>query len=78
MPLKPNFSYEVTNTHITESGEGRISLSLKYTNSVEVDGSIVDTTETISVFNFGVGLTDPASANVESLLQSAIPQYFTE
>ena len=78
MPLKPNFSYVVTNTHVNENGEGRIALDLKYTSSEEVDGAFVNTVITVSEFNFGIGFDNPSTANVEALLQSAIPQYFTE
>lgn len=76
--LKPNFSYEVSNTYVTDSGEGRIELHINYLTTEEVDGSFVNTSLKIAEFNFGTGKENPHSANVENFLYSAVPQYFTE
>lgn len=76
--LKPNFSYEISNTYVTDSGEGRIELFINYITSEEVDGSYVNTSLKVAEFNFGTGLENPQSVNVESILYSAVPQYFTE
>ena len=78
MSLRTNFSYEVTNTHVTESGEGRVLVSLSYQTSEEIDGNFVNTSVDIANFNFGIGSEDPNNIDVESLLKTAVPQYFTE
>jgi hypothetical protein len=76
--LKPNFSYEIANTYVTDSGEGRIAVQIKYTESVEVDGSFVNSVFSIAELNFGVGDENPQTANVVNLLYSAVPKYFTD
>jgi len=76
--IKPNFSYEISNNYVTDSGETRINVSLNSTDSVEVDGNFVNTTITVALFNFGVGSKAFEDVNVEELLIDAVPQYFIE
>ena len=76
--IKPNFSYEISNNYVTDSGETRISVTLNSTDSVEVDGNFVNTTITVALFNFGVGSKAFEDVNVEELLINAVPQYFIE
>ena len=76
--IKPNFSYEVSNTYVTDSGETRINVSLNSTDFVEVDGNFVNTTITVALFNFGIGSKSFEDVNVEELLIDAVPQYFIQ
>ena len=54
--------YEVTNTYVTDTNEGRVQVNLKYTESVEVNGEFVNSVYTIAEFNFGVGSEIPSLA----------------
>jgi hypothetical protein len=77
--LNPNFSYVVSNTYVTDSGEGRIDVVLKYTTKIKNENNeVVNTEVNIAEFYFGVGSQDPATANVENLIYNATPQYFIE
>jgi len=77
--LMSNFSYEVSNTYVTDSGEGRVKASLKYSGEIKTEtGEVVNTEVIIADFNFGIGSEDPATANVESLIYNATPQYFID
>jgi hypothetical protein len=74
--LKPNFSYEISNRYVTETGEGKIDVVLKYNNIVETDGETINTIIDVAGFKFGVGINDPNNADVEKLLYDAVPEYF--
>jgi len=78
MPLKENFTYNITNTYVTDSGEGRVLVNLTYHMSEEVEGNFVNTSVDIANFNFGIGLNSPDGVDVEGLLKIAVPQYFYE
>jgi hypothetical protein len=76
--LRPNFSFEIANTYVTDSGENRILVNMKYTGSVEVNGEFVNNVVNVAEFNFGVGVEDTSTSNVEHLIYSATPQYFID
>ena len=76
--LRPEISYQIANTYVTDSGEGRIHVCVSYNHSQEIEGEFVNTSIDIAEFNFGVGFVDPATANVEALLIAAKPAYFTD
>ena len=76
--LKPNLSYEVVNTYVTDSGENRLNVLLKIEDTVEVEGEQANVQSTIAQFDFGYGGTDPSTANVVHLIYTAVPQLFTE
>jgi len=78
MPLRENFTYQLSNTYVTSAGENRLIVDLYCTVSEEVEGNFVNTSAQIASFNFGIGIDNPSTTNVESLLKTAVPQYFTE
>ena len=75
--LKPNFTFYVTNTYVTDSGEGRIELDIKYLYSTETtDSGLANAEYTIATCSFGIGSQNPATANVEEVIYNSLPQYF--
>lgn len=75
--LKPNFSFEVTNTYVTDINEGKIEVKINYNDPAVEGNSAVNTVYTVADVSLGVGVgNDPKTANVINLLYSALPSYF--
>ena len=68
--LRSNFSYAISNTYTTDTGEIRAEIDLSYFDSES------NATLGIATINLGLGTSTANDSNVAEIMSTSFPQYF--